>query len=454
MDSILTMTELLKDNKPVSEKYIITGLVLFLFALLFGVTGALQYVIPGSLKNLLSFEKIRPMHVSSAVFWIILTACGAVTCYLGQVAGSLWSRRLSLVQWYLFAGTIILILASYLMGIFGGREYWEFHPALAVPVAIAWVLFLINVFKSIKVFHKQPVYIWMWLTGAAFFLFTYLESYLWLIPSFRSDIVHDMTIQWKSYGSMVGCWNMLIYGSGIFLMDKISDNKKYSYSRVAFILYFLGLFNLMFNWGHHIYTLPAPRYVQYISYAVSMTELLLLGRIIYHWKSSVSTARKHYHILSYRFLLAADLWIFLTLLLAIAMSVPAINVYTHGTHITVAHTMGATIGINSYLLLSFVVDIFDTRGQKTNKNITTGLYISLAALFVFWISLIIAGIVKADWQMYGHDIPFSKMMRGLRPYFIAFLISGLALSAGLSWIVVTILSAHRKGKREERAAIS
>ena len=41
--------------------------------------------------------------------------------------------------------------------------------------------------------------------------------------------------------------------------------------------------------------------------------------------------------------MAADIWIFLTLVLAIAMSIPAINVYTHGTHITVAHTMGATM---------------------------------------------------------------------------------------------------------------
>jgi nitric oxide reductase subunit B len=62
-------------------------------------------------------------------------------------------------------------------------EYWEFPPVLAIPFGIAWVLFTINVFKSVLVYRKQPVYIWMWLTGAVFFLITFLESYLWLIPS-------------------------------------------------------------------------------------------------------------------------------------------------------------------------------------------------------------------------------------------------------------------------------
>jgi len=436
--------EPLNDNRTVFSRYIIIALLLFLSALLFGIAGAFQYIVPGLFRETFSFEKVRPLHVSSAVFWIILCACGAVSYYLHEMKRGLWSLRLLRVQWYLFAGAVILILLTYVAGIFGGREYWEFHPILAVPIVIAWLLFLVNVFRSVKVFRGQPVYIWMWLTGVVFFLYTYLESYLWLIPSFRSNVVQDMTIQWKSYGSMVGGWNMLIYGSGIYLMDKISGSEHYSHSKIAFTLYFLGLFNLMFNWGHHIYTLPVPRYIQYISYSVSMTELLLLGRMIYLWKASVSTARKNYHMLSYRFLLAADLWILLTLVLAIAMSVPAINIYTHGTHVTVAHTMGATIGINSFLLLSFVTDMAGIRSEKIKKRITFGLYLSLAALLVFWLSLIMAGILKADWQMHQQDVPFGVMMLSLRPYFILFLIAGIFLAAGLSLIIIHLLNSFRK----------
>lgn len=54
----------------------------------------------------------------------------------------------------------------------------------------------------------------------------------------------------------------------------------------------------------------------------------------------------------YRFLMAADYWVIINLAMGILMSIPAINLYTHGTHITVAHAMGTTIGINVMIILA------------------------------------------------------------------------------------------------------
>ncbi|MCC2589957.1 cbb3-type cytochrome c oxidase subunit I [Chryseobacterium sp. MFBS3-17] len=438
------MMEPLVSRNPPANKFFLFALFLLGSTLIFGLTGALQYVVPGLLKAQLSFEKVRPLHVTSAVFWIIFSAMGAVYAYLPQRNGKrIFSVRLMNIQFYLFAATILVVLATYVLGIFGGREYWEFHPFLAIPVGLSWIFFMINVFRSVGSFRKLPVYMWMWMTGAAFFLFTFVESYLWLIPYFRSDIVHDMTIQWKSYGSMVGCWNQLIYGSSIYLMDKISGHEKYSYSRIGFALYFLGLFNLMFNWGHHIYTLPTPQFVQYISYGVSMTELILLGRIIWLWKSSLTTARKHYHLFSYRFLLAADVWILLTLVVAIMMSVPAINAYTHGTHITVAHTMGATIGINSFLILAFMFDLFPLKNRISASRFNFAFYAVNISLLVFWIALLTAGVLKAIWQMHHPDIPFAVMMSTLKPAFLIFLAGGVGVAAALGIIIRKIVRYHR-----------
>lgn len=411
--------------------------------MIWGVTGGLQYLLPGFLKPYLSFEKIRPLHVSSVVFWIILGAMGAVLSYLQQHSGKKrYSARLLKIQFILFAVTIPVILVSYCAGIFGGREYWEFHPWLSLPITAGWILFLINFLRSVGNLKNQPVYVWMWLTGIVFFLFTFLESYLWVFPYFRKHVITDMTIQWKSYGSMVGSWNMLLYGSSIFLMDKISNHKKYSYSKIAFVLYFTGLFNLMFNWGHHIYTLPTHAYIKHISYAVSMTELFILGRIIYLWRASLTEARKNFYHISYRFLAAADLWIFLTLLLAIAMSIPAINVYTHGTHITVAHTMGATIGINSFILLAISFDLLNDTCQSFEpfkKLFSRGYWLANISLLVFWLSLIGAGVLKARWQMSQEQEVFQTMMQQLRPFFVLFFISGTTLLCGILMVVYPLL---------------
>ena len=433
------------NNKyPASSKlFILTGLLLLSVGMMFGLIGMLQYLIPGFLKQFLSFEKIRPLHVSSVVFWIIFGAIGSVINYVQQYTGRLiYSQRLVNIQWALFVGTTILILVSYCLGMFGGREYWEFPPVLALPIIAGWLLFSFNVIKSMPTFRHQPVYVWMWLTGVVFFLFTFLESYLWVFPSFRNNIVNDMTIQWKSYGSMVGAWNMLIYGCSIYLMEKISGDKNYGHSTIAFALYFTGLFNLMFNWGHHIYTLPSHHFIQYISYAVSMTELGILGRILWKWKSSLSDAKKHFHYIAFRFLVAADWWIFLSLLLAIMMSIPGVNLYTHGTHITVAHTMGTTIGINTFLVLAIAFDILHVNcfgAVPYTKYFNKAYWLANISLFVFWIALILVGIEKAKWQMGANRIPFSSMMHQIHPLFYFVFASGLMLATALLVIIYPMI---------------
>lgn len=426
-------------RNKIAIPFFILSLLLLLVGLLFGLLGSLQYLYPSLLKNSLSFAKIRPLHVSSVVFWILSAAIGGVIVFFQEHTGKSLKYPL-LVRWqfWLFALSTIAILISYIFGVFGGREYWEFHPLFTIPIMLSWILFIINLFSSIGKFKEQPVYVWMWLIGSVFFLFTYIESNLWWLPWFRNEIIQDMTIQWKSYGSLVGSWNMLIYGSSIYLMDKIAGNQKYSHSSLAFMLFFLGLLNGMFNWGHHIYTLPTHSIIKHIAYIVSMTELILLARIIYLWRSSLNTAKKHFHILSYKFILAADIWVLITLALAILMSVPALNIYMHGTHVVVSHTMGATIGINTFLLLSFIFDKTN-KVEKETQWIRFGYIIIQICLPIFFLSLLVAGFMKGFWQMQEIQQIFSVMMVSLRPLFIVFSIAGFGLVIGFSMIIFAAL---------------
>lgn len=430
-----------RTNYPVA--FIVAALVFLCGALTFGLLAALQYVLPGFWRDSFSFEKLRPLHVSSAVFWIILGAMGSVLSFFQQHNGRpLKNRNLIKWQFYLFVISFSGVLISYFFGIFGGREYWEFHPLFSLPIVIGWILFIINFLNNLSGLRNQPVYVWMWFTAVLFFLFTYLESNLWLIPAIRNGLVKDMTVQWKSYGSMVGSWNLLIYGSAIYLMDFIAGNKKYSKSNIGFALYFLGLFNLMFNWGHHVYTLPTAPYVKHIGYIVSMTELLLFGRILYLWRSSVTTAQKYFYQRPYRFLVAADVWVFLTLGLAIVMSVPAFNIYMHGTHVIVGHTMGATIGINSMLLLAFAYTLAGSSCLALDKHramIDKGFWIMNISLFCFWIALLIAGFLKSYWQFNEPLVPFSTMMQSLKPWFYMFFIAGCGLVIGFGMVIYPVL---------------
>jgi len=406
--------------------------------LLMGILASLNYVIPGHLKEILGFVSLRPMHVTLVMCWILLGASGCVYSALDLMFKTRISSRLALIQWCLWILSIAGILYSYITKQFGGREYWEFNPLYALPIALAWLLFLINFFKVVKGVKDWPVYIWMWMTGIVFFLFTFIENYLWLFPYFREHFTTDMTVQWKVNGSLVGSWNQILYGTSFFLMERISGQKKTGRNQLAFFMYFLGLFNLMFNWGHHIYTLPTESYIRYVGYGVSMTEWIIFIRIVYLWKQNITDIQKHYHHFPYRFIMAADFWVFLNIGQGLLMSIPAINIYTHGTHVTVAHAMGTTIGINSMILFAACFEFLNVKNYNT-KILNRFFWFVQLCLLVFWLALNIAGIKKGIWQMSATQIPFAQMMKGLFPWFLVFVISGLFLMIGLSYIAITLI---------------
>ncbi len=424
----------MKENK-IGLYFIFASLLALLVGLVFGNIGGFQYVLPDFLKSALPFQKSRPLHVTLVVTWIFNGAVGGIYYYLPIVSQrKLFSTALAKLHLLLFVITGLIILSCYCLGIFGGREYLEFPPWIALLMLVAWLLFAINFFMTIpKDFSKWKIYNWMWATGIIFFLITFGEAYLWTFSFFNHNIVRDVTVQWKAMGSMAGSWNMLIYGTAFYVMEKISGTDRTTTSKLTFFFYFLGLSNLMFNWGHHTYIVPAESWIRMTAYIISMTELIILGTIIFNWRKSLHEMKVYGSNVPARFLLAADVWIFLNLTLAILMSVPSINFYTHGTHITVAHAMGATIGINTMILLSSVFYIiaqeFPERVLLHRKKVTLGFWILNISLLFFWISLIGSGLVKASEQIINSE--FSTIMFKLEPWFLFFSMTGVGVFVGI-----------------------
>lgn len=433
-----------KMKKEISIYFVLFAILSLIGGVMFGILGAFQFIMPGFFK-LIPFIQNRPLHVSMVVAWIFLSAVGGIYYYVNKYCNvKLYSNKLAVIHLWIFVLTGLMVITSYLMGKFGGREYWEFPPILAIPIIFSWIMFGYNYFKT--VFTKTepwPVYLWMWGTGIFFFLFTYLESNLWNFPYFRDHLVRDITVQWKSNGSLVGSWNMLIYGTAIFLMDRIKQDDTIARSRLAFIMYFLGLTNLIFNWAHHIYIVPNAMWVRYIAYGISMTELLILGKLIWSWKRDLTKSLQDFHLLSVRFIVASDVWILLNLVLSILLSIPAINIFTHGTHLTVAHAMGSTIGINTMILIAsclfLIPDITKVQfNRMQNRSISIGFWVMNIVLLFFWVALIFAGYTKG-YLVVQDKLTFQEIMLQIRPYLAIVAITGIVIFAGILMVFVPAL---------------
>ena len=428
-------------KKYFSLIFLLVGLLALLGGALIGVLISMVYILPDFLTDFLPFNQLRPMHTTFVVSWIIMTAVGGIYFYITKVENlKLHAPNLGVIHIILYLIIAILIPFAYINQNMGGREYLEFSPYLILPILLGWFLFGINYFKTMLSQVKNwPAYYWMWGIGIVFMIFHMTESNFWMFKAVREDYIRDTTIQWKSYGSFVGSWNMLVYGTALYLMSKIKNTTNVARGRKTFFFVFLGLTNLMFGWAHHTYTLPTPGWVRYFAYGISMTEWIIFINIIWDWSKSLSKSDKRKHSMTYKFILASDIWVFINLVMALLMSIPSLNFFSHGTHITVAHSMGTTIGINTCILfasLSFIISWLN--GKEVLTRFTTkAFYLFNGSLLAFFTALIIMGVNKMIWQESGGT--YSELHESSHGLYLVFIISGIALFLSIAFIAVPML---------------
>ena len=432
-----TKIQIMKTNKY-PFYFIAVGLISLLLGLLCGLLAGFQYVLPDFIKEALPFTVLRPLHTLFVVSWILLSAIGGIYYYIKNA-------NQNLVKWHfwLFILTGIGITFSYLSKNFEGKEYLEFPSYFYFPIALGWILFGVNYFRTmIPHFKNWPAYYWMWGTGIVFMIYHFTEAHLWMLPYFRNNYIQNISMQWKAGGSYVGSWNMLVYGTALYVMSKISNDETCATSKKAFFFYLLGLTNLMFGWAHHIYIIPNAPWIRYFAYSISMTEWIVIISIINDWKKSLSKEKKIHFSLAYRLMIVADIWVFLNLLLALLLSIPSINLFTHGTHITVAHSMGTTIGINTLILLSSIAYILETEkilDKLSQIRINVGIKIFNYSFLLFWCILLLMGAKKSYWTYFRQDISFSQFQDSLHWIYILFTLFGIGILVGLYCIVFEFL---------------
>jgi nitric oxide reductase subunit B len=368
------------------------ALVSIALAVTAGLVAALHYVpgvSPGLASLGLSFTALRPLHTTFASAWIFLGGLAVVHRYLEDHAGPVTrTERLGLraqVLLWAFAGAGVLVTLP--LGITSGREYMGFHPLLSIPILLGWLLFVARFFRAVgRDFWTRPIYVTMWGVGCLFFVFTFLEQHAWLLGDVFAQPVVDLRLQWKACGTLVGSFNLFVYGSLIYLGERLTGDPSYGRSRLAYALFGVGLLNSFTNFAHHTYHLPQSELVKWISFVVSMTELILLARVVWDLVGALKQQVASPQPAASFFLSATKVWTAAMLFTSILLSVPPLNAVVHGTHVVTGHAMGTEIGIDTMVLLGAVAWLLGDgqAGAPAVRRWGFGLNVS-AAILVAWL---------------------------------------------------------------------
>lgn len=220
---------------------VILALVACLVAMTSGMAAAFTYTDLGSvLQSIgLTLQHFRAIHETFAFAWVFLGGVAVVYLYLFSTFGPPSPSVRRRIVWHarLWAVAGMGILMTLLAGRFTGREYLGYHPVFSALILAGWFVFAWNYFAQVRGgLRNRPVYIYMWSVGIVLFVIAFLEGHLYLLDSLSARPVRDIAIQWKSNGTLVGSFNLLVYGSLMYVAGRLRGDDEYAYSRTAFAL--------------------------------------------------------------------------------------------------------------------------------------------------------------------------------------------------------------------------
>ncbi len=341
------------------------ALACMVIAILVGALGALSYipVIGPVMADLnLSLVQLRPLHTTFASAWLYLGCVAGMYAFLAHTFGEPTRAerlrfRVHMIVWGL-AG--IGALVSLALGFGSGREYLGFHPIVSVLILSGWLCFLWTFLRRVLPgFWARPVYVYMWTAGALYFVYTFIEGHAYLLPSVAEYPVADLQVQWKSCGALVASFNQMVYGTLLYIGERVTRDRRAGQSKPAFALLGLGLLNSLTNYVHHTYHLPQDSAAKWIAFVVSMAEVIILWGLLADLVRKIRTkhsihsrsATSIHFVTSTRFFALSKNWNCCLLPLALLISIPPLNAVIHGTHVVMAHGMGSELAIDTYILL-------------------------------------------------------------------------------------------------------
>ncbi|MDO8467259.1 MAG: cbb3-type cytochrome c oxidase subunit I [bacterium] len=432
-----------RDGRPVAV-LVLMAISACALALFSGVAAGLTYTdLESAIRSIgLTLQHIRPIHESFAFAWVFLGGVAVVHAWLISTGGPLnpaeRKRFAVMIGLWVVAGAGILV--TLLAGRFTGREYAGYHPVFSVIIFVGWLLFAWNFFGRTRFsLRGQPVYVWMWTAAIPLFAVTFLEAHAYTFDWVSRQPIRDIAIQWKANGVMVGSFNLLAYGSMMWTGGKMRGDDRYSRSATAFLLFSVGIVNTFTNYGHHTFHLPQTPWVHWVSFLISMAEVLLLAKAAVDLWGLRRKSIPPDLALPDRFARSVTLWTTAMLVMAIGMSVPPLNSLIHGTTVVTAHAMGTMIGIDSMILwgaLSWLIRQFagQVDGVVNSRWMRRAVAILDLSLAGFLTVFIIRGIASGLERQLGPSAPdWSRFVSVFPVLMVAF---GSVLAVTVIWMVV------------------
>ena len=402
----------------------------FLASAVLGVVASIVVAWPDRFM-VVDFTRLRPLHT---FFALAATACGfsgllaAVFATLGLPTRWAAARGWMLLAFMIGGG----IFAA--LGYGSGREYVSWSPLLTPLLLLPLLFNALDVFRQHGALGpRSPEGFWLLASGAAFVCIGLLESHLWLLPAIGGDTVTDLTVQWQALDLLFAGNNMLLYGLALFAIAPAAKPLR------SGGLFALAAVTLLFTFGHHHYISPQPQWLKTMAVIASMLAMVSFLRHARAYRAS-ATASSGSATAATVILAAVERWTLVSFATGIALAIPYVNLFVHGTHVIVAHAMAGMIGVDFLLVIAGGLAMTAGREVLASERLRLGVRLTDGALLALWLVLGGAGITKGVLRFTHDHFAYQPI---LQMWLRAFPVVGLVLLIGIGLLCAELLRACR-----------
>jgi nitric oxide reductase subunit B len=335
-------------SQELALKYFVAAIVLFGIMVVSGLLSATHYVQMGFLLNKLDFSIAKILHIDTMILWLLLGFMGCIYWFLpGELNRETEGIKLAEIMFYILCAAIAVVALVFIFVQYGGanefslwfinqgRKYVEAPRWAAIGIVLVVAVFCYNVIATTIKEKRVTGIIGVLIIDLIPLFALYLISF----PAITNMSVDLYWWWWLVHLWVEGTWEVLIGCiMALSLMQLLGTERRivemWLYIEVALVLG-TGILGL----GHHYFWIGTPSYWLAIGGLFSALEPLpLLGMVVHAVYDAGTHRMKTTNKPAFFWMMAEAFGNFLGAgVFGFMMTLPQINLFSHGTQWTVSH---------------------------------------------------------------------------------------------------------------------
>ncbi len=421
------------ESQRVSLWYMRLALCLFCLQVVMGLWLSINYAftLPQWLVDVFAFNTARAIHTNLLVAWMLLGFMGGAYFILPlECDRELFSTKIAWAQLIIFAAAAVTAVVGFLFRWTRGKPLLEIPFPLNGLIAVAAVLFIVNVALTILKAKEKSVLQWMLFGGVTFLALLYLIG----MPFYRNLNTDYYYWWWVIHLWVEGAWEVVTAAIVAFIIMEVTGVERKVVEKWLYVETGLFLFTGIVGTGHHYYWLGSPDYWLWWGGVFSALEPLpIVLMVVDTWMHVRERKNPIINPLTWTYIVGLAIYHFVGAgVWGFIHTLPQINYYTHGSQVTVSHGHMAFFG--AYGLLNLTIFYFALPRMKNIRKYRDtagkwGFWIMVVSMFFLGLTFGVAGILQTYLERFldiGYSTAHITMMFWFR---IAFAI-GVAFLCG------------------------